>query len=113
MKNVSYGMTNYDELTVVHSHILIEKISNYETKAGDIIIPESEKYANNKLGCGKILEIGTVAANETSLKAGDFVLYDYYSANGVHGEHVIVKYDSIILQLTEEEANSYLNSNLL
>jgi co-chaperonin GroES (HSP10) len=113
MKNVNYGITNYDELTVVHSHILIEKISNYETKAGDIIIPESEKYANNKLGCGKILEIGSKAMLETNLKVGDFVLYDYYSGHGCNGKHVIVKYDSIIFQLTEEDTNNYLNSNLL
>lgn len=113
MKNVNHGISYYDELKVVGSYILIEKINNEEHKIGDIIIPDSKKYANNKIGVGKILEIGKNAKKETNLNINDFVLYDYYSAYDNNGKHILIRYDNIILQLTEEDAFKYLNSNLL
>lgn len=113
MKNVDYGFFNYDELTVIGPYILIEKMTKIEHKAGEIIIPDSKEYQNNKIGVGKILEIGKKAKIETNLNPGDYVLYDYYAANGNSGKNVLLKYNNVILQLTEDEMHQYLNSNLL
>ena len=88
-------------------------MSNDEHKIGDIIIPDSKKYANNKMGVGKILEIGNNAKKETNLKIGDYVLYDYYSAYDNNGKNILTRFDNIIFQLTEDEAYQYLNSSLL
>ena len=67
MKNVEHGMKPYDELKVVGPYVLIEKIMDEEHKDGDIIIPDSKKYANNKIGIGKVLELGRTAKDETKL----------------------------------------------
>lgn len=113
MKNVEHGMKHYDELKVIGPYILIEKIVNEEHRVGDIIIPDSKKYANNKIGVGKVLELGRTAKNETKLTEGDYVLYDYYSAYNDTSQNILTKYENIILQLSEEEAYKFLRSELL
>ena len=92
---------------------LVQRFENEEHKAGDIIIPDSKKYANNKIGVGKVLELGRTAKNETKLAEGDYVLYDYYSAYNDTSQNILTKYENIILQLSEEEAYKFLRSELL
>ena len=112
MKNVEHGMKHYDELKVVGPYVLIEKIMNEEHKDGDIIIPDSKKYANNKIGIGKVLELGRTAKDETKLVEGDYVLYDYYSAYDDTSQNILTNCENIILQLSKEEAYKFLRSEL-
>ena len=112
MKNVEHGMKHYDELKVVGPYVLIEKIMDKEHKDGDIIIPDSKKYANNKIGIGKVLELGRTAKDETKLAEGDYVLYDYYSAYDDTSQNILTNCENIILQLSKEEAYKFLRSEL-
>lgn len=113
MKNVEHGGICYKNLKVVCSCVLIEKMENDEHKVGDIIIPDSKQYANNKIGVGKLLELGEVAKKELQLSEGDYVLYDYYSAYDDSGKNILTKYDNIIMQMTESEANDFMNGTLV
>lgn len=113
MKNIDYGTRMYERLDVVGPHILVQRFENEEHKAGDIIIPDSKKYANNKIGVGKILEIGKKAQEETKLNVGDYILFDFYSAFHKSKINVIISFENVMLQLNEVEAKEFLNGSLL
>lgn len=50
---------------------------------------------------------------ESGLKVGDYVLYDYYSVYQNNNDYVITRVENIILRITQEEAESYLERYIL
>jgi hypothetical protein len=50
---------------------------------------------------------------ESGLKIGDYVLYDYYSVYHNNKDFVLTKAENIILRITPEEAESYLERYVL
>lgn len=113
MNNVEYGTKIYDTLEVIGPYILIERFENEEHKIGDIIIPDSKEYANDKMGVGRIVEIGNKAKLESNLDVGDYVLFDYYSIFCENRKHVIINYENIFMQMNKEESIKFLNGSLL
>jgi hypothetical protein len=59
------------------------------------------------LNVAKIIGIGDEAKEQSGLQIGDYVLFDHYSAYGHNSNVVIVNWENIIFQLTEEEAKKY------
>lgn len=112
MKNVNYATKNYKKFDVIGPYVLIERFENEEHKVGDIIIPDSKKYANNKMGVGKIIDIGKVAKEKSNLDIDDFVLYDFYSAFHDSKINVLVNYENIFMKIDKIEAKMFLNGNL-
>ena len=112
MSNVKFGYKDYD-LQVIGTKVLIEKLQKTDLRCvGGIYVPESKESQNLKIGVGKILDLGDEAKETYSLNVGDYVLYDYYSAFGDWKETIITNGENIILQLTEKEANDFLNRSL-
>lgn len=110
---INYGTKNYKNIQAVHECILIEKL-NEETlrKSHGLYIPETAKFKNNKIGVGKIINIGSSAKSETNLNENDYVLYDYYSVFNDFGKFVITKYENIIMKMEENEAYKFLNGEI-
>jgi co-chaperonin GroES (HSP10) len=109
MKNVSYAEKEYAKLSPVGNFVLLEKLEQEAIRKVDgIYIPESEHYTNAKMGCGKVLELKEELSEEYGVKAGDYVLYDFYSAHGDHKDTVITDVDNLIVVLTEEEADKFV-----
>jgi effector-binding domain-containing protein len=57
-------------------------------------------------------KISKKAKNALGININDYVLYDYYSVFDDKGKNVLTKYENIIMQMTEEEANKFLNGEL-
>lgn len=113
MNDVKYMSNVYENFKVLGPHILVQRFENEEHKVGDIFIPDSKKYLNDKIGVGKIIEMGKIAEKESNLKVGDYVLYDFFSIFADCKPNVLINYENIFLQLNEEEAKEFLNGNLL
>jgi hypothetical protein len=50
---------------------------------------------------------------ESGLQVDDYVLYDYYSVYHNNKDYVLTKVENIILRITPEEAESYLERYVL
>lgn len=113
MNNISYNQVSYKTFDVVGHNVLLEKMKNDDCRFVDgIYLPKSEKNKNEKMGVGKVLEIGAEVDKDLGLNVGDFVLYDYYAANGDWVDNVIVKDESLLCILSNAEANDFLNDEL-
>ena len=112
MSKIEYSTKEYEVFEVVGPHMLIERFEQEEHKVGNIIIPDSKKYANNKMGVGKIVQIGNKAKENTNLNINDFVLYDFYSASHSSKINVIVHYENVFMKMNENEAKLFLNGEL-
>ena len=110
---INYGLTNYETMTPVGECVLIEKLTEDGLrKSHGLYIPEVAKYANNKIGVGKVISLSRKAKEELNINENDYVLYDYFSANDDNGKHILTKYENIIMQLNEGEAFKFLNGEL-
>lgn len=80
---------------------------------GNIVLPQS--YAKNEsLGLAKVLNMGKAKdIEESGLKIGDYVLYDYYSVYHNNNDYVLTRIENIILRITPEEAENYLERYIL
>ena len=110
---ISYGYTSYNEIKPVGNCVLIKKLTEDGLrKSHDLYIPQSKKFENNKIGVGKVLNLSKKAKEETGVKAGDYVLYDYYSAFNDAAINVLVNYENLLIVLSKEEAKAFLNGSL-
>lgn len=114
MNNIEYGNKEFKRLNVVGEKVLLEKLikDNFMMKDGIYMPTLSSENKNERLGIGKILEITNETAEKYGLAVGDYVFYDYFSANGDWKENIITNCDNIILKLTENEAKDFLNGSL-
>ena len=114
MTDISYNDVKYRSFDAIGKFVLIEKLQKPDfKKIGDIYIPESEKYKNQKMGVGIIRRVGKEAQEEYNVNVGDYVLYDYYSAHGDNKDSIITNAENLILQLTKEEAYKFINGDLI
>ena len=105
----------YENVDVVGDFVLIEKIEKDDLRQEEgIYIPRLSvnEYENCRIGVGKILKIGDKTAEDNGLKAGDFVMYDYHGAHNPKDNFVITNVENVFMQVTEEEANAFLNGSL-
>ncbi len=103
----------YGAINVVGKFVLIQKLENDDLrKEGGIYIPRSTEYENCRIGVGKILEISESQSEETGLKVGDFVMYDYHGAHNPKDENVITDIENVFMKVTEDEAKAFLNGGL-
>ena len=113
MNNVSYGYENFKNLNVIGTHVLVKKLTldDLQIRNG-VYVPETAENKNLKMGIGQILMITDEESKSTGLKKDDYILYDYYSANGDWKDNIITKSENIILKLSKEEADRFLNGCL-
>ena len=52
-------------------------------------------------------------AKKSGLKENDYVLYDYFAVYQNFPDYVLIDVENIILQVTEEEANEYIDSYVI
>lgn len=89
-------------LRPLHDRIIVERLSENETTAGGIIIPDSarEKPQRGKVvavGKGKIAEDGSIRALD--LKTGDIVLFGKYAGTEVKidsEDRLIMREDDVL-----------------
>ena len=113
MNDVQYGNRDYSSVKAIGDKLMIRKLVRDDLRLiGGIFVPESTKNLNMRIGVGQILELGDGAKEKYALKEGDFVLYDYYSANGDWRDIIITDGENVILQLTEQEAKEYSDGTL-
>jgi chaperonin GroES len=87
--------------------VIAQRLEQQETMKGGIILPDSAKKKQEtakivSVGPGKRLEDGTILP--ISLKIGDIILMDKYSAQEVtidDEEYIILKADDIIATIEE------------
>lgn len=94
--------------------VLLKKlVHTLDKKYGNIILPQTVEQ-NNSLGIAQIVKLGThKSIQESGLTEGDFVLYDYYSVFENNKELVLTNVENIILCITKEEADTYLESYVI
>jgi chaperonin GroES len=89
------------------NRVIAQRLEQQETMKGGIILPDSAKKKQEtakivSVGPGKRLEDGTILP--ISLKIGDIILMDKYSAQEVtidDEEYIILKADDIIATIEE------------
>jgi len=89
------------------NRVIAQRLESQETVKGGIILPDSAKKKQEtakivSVGPGKRLEDGTILP--ISLKIGDIILMDKYSAQEVtidDEEYIILKADDIIATIEE------------
>ncbi|MDD2942533.1 MAG: co-chaperone GroES [bacterium] len=89
-------------LRPLHDRIIVERLSENETTAGGIIIPDSAKEKPQRgkvlaVGKGKIAEDGSVRALD--LKTGDIVLFGKYAGTEVKidsEDRLIMREDDVL-----------------
>lgn len=95
------------KVNVCNKRVLLKKLVNtMDKKYGDILIPHNTNK-NYSLNIAKIIGIGDEAKEQSGLDIGQYVLFDHYSAYGHNSDVVIVNWENIIFQLTEDEANKF------
>lgn len=110
---ILYGYATYNEIKPVGNCVLIKKLmEDGLRKSHDLYIPQSKKFENNKIGVGKVLDLSKKAKSETGIKVGDYVLYDYYSAHNDAAINVLVDYENILMILSKNETDKFLNGTL-
>jgi len=110
---IEYSYRHYEYINPVGECVLIEKLTeDCLRKSHGLFIPDPAKFKNNKMGVGKVIGISKKAKNALGININDYVLYDYYSVFDDKGKNVLTKYENIIMQMTEEEANKFLNGEL-
>lgn len=103
---------NTQNLKPKNDIVLIKKlVKTLDKKYGNILLPQSVDK-NCSLGIGQIIDLGD-KAKETGLSINDYILYDYYSVFDNSEDYVITKVENIIVQLTESEANNYINNYVI
>ena len=102
-----------EKLKPVGDMVLLKKlVPTLDKKYGDIFIPHTIDK-NASMGVAQIVDLGEQAKEQTALKKGDYIMYDYYSAFGNYPEYVITRAENLILKLTKAEAEHYANSYLI
>lgn len=89
-------------LRPLHDRIIVERISEDETTAGGIIIPDSAKEKPQRgkviaIGKGKIADDGSI--RPLDLKAGDTVLFGKYAGTEIKIENqdrLIMREDDVL-----------------
>lgn len=106
-------MINCDENTKpIGTRVLLKKLVNtLDKKYGNIYLPHTHAQ-NCSLGIAQIIKLGE-SAKDSGLQENDYVLYDYYSVFSNMPEYVLTNVENIILQVTEEEAERYINNYVL
>lgn len=109
--NTANSSHTYNSLKPCGDKVLLKKLINtLNKKYGDILIPQ-DVGKNMSFGVAKVIDLGTSESiQDSGLKIGDYVLYDFYSVFNDNPEYVITKIENIILQITEKEAIKYQNS---
>lgn len=101
---------NCNKIIPIGQKILLKKlVKTLDKKYGNIFIPHSVEK-NQSMGIAEVIDLGNEAKKETNLKSGDFVLYDYYSVYENNSVYVITNAENIILYLTKDEAEYYINN---
>ena len=94
----------------IGQRVLLKKlVKTMDKKYGDILIPHTINK-NMSMGIAQVIDLGKEAKQETNLNKLDYVLYDYYSAFGNNPIYILTNAENIILQLTKEEADKYINN---
>lgn len=113
MDNVMYAGKLYNSINVFGDKVLIKRLTPESLRQVDgIFIPESSKYQNMKIGAGQIIALGNDAKTDYGVDVNDYVLYDYYSANGDNKDTIITKAENLIVKVSEEEAYKFISSGL-
>ena len=93
--------------------VLLKKlVPTLDKKYGDIFIPHTVDK-NASMGVAQVIDLGKQAKEQTALKKGDYVLYDYYSAFGNYPVYVITRAENLIAKLTKTEAEEYTNNYVI
>jgi co-chaperonin GroES (HSP10) len=102
-----------DMIPIGNKVLLRKLIPTLDKRYGNILLPQS--YAKNaSLGIAEIINFGNgPEVKESGLNIGDYVLYDYYSVFQNNKDYVITNMENIILRITAEEAESYLERYVL
>lgn len=101
------------DLKVLGTKVLLKKcVKTLNKKYGNIILPH-DVDKNSSLGVAIIGDLGSEAKKQTQLNVGDYVLYDYYSVFENNDVYVITNAENIIVRLTKEEADNYINNYVL
>lgn len=101
------------DIKVLGTKVLLKKcVKTLHKKYGNIILPH-DTDKNNSLGIAIVQDLGIEAKNQTGLIQGDYVLYDYYSVFENNDVYVITNSENIIVKLTKQEADNYINNYVL
>ena len=110
---IEYGYASYKTLKPVGDCVLIKKLTeDCLRKSHGLYIPQTKKFENNKIGVGEVLDLSKKAEKETGVKVGDYVLYDYYSAHNDDAINILTNYENLLMVLSKEEADAFLNGSL-
>lgn len=102
----------YETVKPIGELVLLKKlVKTLDKKYGNIFIPQSVSK-NASLGIAQIVDLGD-KAKELGISIGDYVLYDYYSVFENNPEFVLTKAENIILKVTEEEKDHYINNYII
>lgn len=102
-----------DKTKPVGQMVLLKKlVPTMDKKYGNILIPHTSDK-NCSMGVAEIVDLGKEAQEQTALKKGDFVLYDYYSAYGNFPVYVLTKAQNLIVKLTKTEADNFASNYVI
>lgn len=110
---IDFNKTDDIDIKVVGDKILLKKcVKIMHKKYGNIILPH-DVNKNSSLCVATVYKLGAQAEKNTKLNIGDYVLYDYYSAYENNDVYVITNSENVIVRLTQQEANNYINNYVL
>lgn len=115
INNLNYGYTTFKSVKTNGEYVLIKKAKPADvTEIDGVYVPSftPKKHLNERIGAGQILDVGGEVTEKYGVKAGDFVLYDYYSANGDWEETIFTKAENLIMLLTEDDLKDFLKGKL-
>lgn len=101
------------KLTCGPEFVAIRIIENCEDlKVGNIWLPQTAE-ANNRLAFGVLENVGTTAAEEYGLKAGDYVMFDRLSTFAHTAPVAATRYNNVICLTNKEQTEFFPLKNML
>jgi co-chaperonin GroES (HSP10) len=103
-----------EQMIPIGTKVLLKKlVHTLDKKYGNILLPQTHEQ-NSSMGIAQVIKLGTdKTVKESGLNVGDFVLYDYYSVFENNPELVLTNVENIILRITAEEAETYLQKYVI
>ena len=105
-------MVYSDTMKPLGDKVLLKKlVCTLDKRYGNIVLPQS--FAKNaSFGVAQVISMGP-DTKESGLEINDYVLYDYYSVYHNNNDIVLTKIENVILKITKEEADNYINNYVI
>jgi len=106
-------MKEYNKCIPIGDKLYIERLNFDIQIVSDGIVLPCNYSSNNSLGIGKILKSTKIAEEKWGLYEGDYIMYDFhsiYDKSHIHTDKTaIIDSENVLLKLSEEEAQKYIN----